>query len=49
MISFRGGFVHPTAGFPLAEVVFTRSEDGEVTGFEASNGHTRDVWFQKQE
>ena len=36
-------------GFPLAEVAFSRSGDGEVTGFDASNGRTRDVWFQKQE
>ena len=38
-----------TAGFPLAEVVFLRSDDGELIGFEASNNRTRGVWFEKQE
>ena len=35
------------AGFPIAEVSFTRSEDGTITGFEASNGRTRGVAFRK--
>ena len=25
------------------------SEDGEITGFMASNGRTRDVWFERQD
>lgn len=36
-----------SAGFPIAEVKFIRDEDGNITGFEASNGRTRGVFFEK--
>jgi CubicO group peptidase (beta-lactamase class C family) len=38
-----------TGGFPIAQVVFSRDDDGRVTGFDASNGRTRDVRFTKQD
>lgn len=34
-------------GFPIAEVTFKRNESGEITGFNASNGRTRGVFFAK--
>lgn len=33
--------------FPLTSVHFVRNENGEVTGFKASSGRTRDVLFEK--
>ena len=33
--------------FPLTSVHFVRNENGEITGFKASNGRTRDVLFKK--
>ncbi len=36
-----------SAGFPIAEVKFIRDEEGNITGFEASNGRTRGVFFEK--
>jgi hypothetical protein len=38
-----------TAAYPLAQVAFSRDDGGTVTGFKASNGRTRDVWFLKQD
>ncbi len=38
-----------TAGFPIAQVAFSRDDDSRVTGFKASSGRTRDVWFAKQD
>lgn len=35
--------------FPIIDVTFTRNEDGEIDGFKAGNGRTRDVFFQKWE
>ena len=34
---------------PIQTVEFVRSNDGEITGFNASNGRTRDVFFRKME
>lgn len=36
-----------SSGFPIAEVKFIRNEAGNITGFEASNGRTRGVFFRK--
>ena len=36
-----------TGGFPIAEIVFERDAQGAVTGFRASNGRTRGVFFEK--
>jgi CubicO group peptidase (beta-lactamase class C family) len=36
-------------GFPLAEVVFTRSEGGELTGMTVSSERTRGVRFERTE
>ena len=36
-----------SAGYPIAEVDFVRNEAGEITGFNASNGRTRNVYFKK--
>lgn len=33
--------------FPLTSVHFVRNENGEITGFKASSGRTRDVLFEK--
>jgi hypothetical protein len=30
-------------------IKFQRNDDGDVTGFNASNGRTKNVWFQKYE
>ncbi len=38
-----------SGGFPISSVVFTRNAAGEVDGFKAGNGRTRDVFFQKWE
>ena len=38
-----------SAGFPIAEMKFIRNDQGEVTGFKASNGRTRGVLFEKRE
>lgn len=35
------------SGFPLTSVHFTRNENGEVTGFKASSGRTRDILFER--
>lgn len=36
-----------SAGFPISEVIFIRDEAGNITAFEASNGRTRGVFFEK--
>lgn len=36
-----------SAGFPISEVKFVRDGDGNIKGFEASNGRTRGVFFEK--
>ena len=36
-------------GFPLAEVVFTRSDGGELTGMTVSSVRTRGVRFERIE
>lgn len=36
-----------SGGFPISEVKFIRDEEGNITGFEASNGRTRGVMFEK--
>ncbi len=38
-----------SAGFPIAEMKFIRNEEGKISGFEASNGRTRGVLFEKRE
>ncbi|NGP77781.1 serine hydrolase [Balneolaceae bacterium YR4-1] len=38
-----------SAGFPIAEMKFVRNEEGEIVGFEASNGRTMGVLFEKWE
>lgn len=38
-----------SAGFPMGSIEFQRSKTGEITGFNASNGRTRGVHFEKQE
>lgn len=38
-----------SAGFPIAEIQFIRNDQGEVTGFKASNGRTRGVLFEKED
>ncbi len=35
-----------SGGFPIAEVEFKRDDSGEILGFSAGNGRTRDVWFE---
>jgi CubicO group peptidase (beta-lactamase class C family) len=35
------------SGFPLTSVHFVRNENGEITGFKASSGRTRDVLFER--
>jgi CubicO group peptidase (beta-lactamase class C family) len=37
------------SSMPIQTVEFVRGEDGEITGFNASNGRTRDVFFRKME
>jgi CubicO group peptidase (beta-lactamase class C family) len=37
-----------SAGFPFASVEFVRDESGEITGFKASNGRARDVFFGRK-
>ena len=37
------------AGFPLTNITFVRNENGDITGFKASNGRTRDVLFEKRQ
>jgi CubicO group peptidase (beta-lactamase class C family) len=34
---------------PIQTVEFVRNDEGEITGFNASNGRTRDVFFRKME
>jgi len=36
-----------SGGFPIASLDFERDESGIVTGFNAGNGRTRDIWFEK--
>jgi CubicO group peptidase (beta-lactamase class C family) len=36
-----------SGGFPIAEISFERDESGKITGFNASNGRTRGVFFAK--
>ena len=36
-----------SAGFPIAEIKFMRDENGNVTGFEASNVRARGIQFKK--
>ncbi len=36
-----------SSGFPISEVKFIRDEDGNIKGFEASNGRTRGVYFER--
>lgn len=38
-----------SGGFPISEVTFVRDEAGNIKGFEASNGRTRGVFFEKWE
>ena len=35
--------------FPLSSIEFMRSDQGQITGFKASNGRTRDVLFERQD
>jgi CubicO group peptidase (beta-lactamase class C family) len=35
--------------FPISSVRFLRDDDGQITGFKASNGRTRDVLFGKMD
>lgn len=37
-----------SAGFPMGSIEFIRNDAGTITGFSASNGRTRDVFFEKQ-
>lgn len=37
-----------SAGFPFANLEFVRDESGEITGFKASNGRARDVFFGRK-
>ncbi|TVQ08758.1 MAG: serine hydrolase [Balneolaceae bacterium] len=37
------------SGFPISSVRFVRDENGQITGFKASNGRTRDVLFGKRD
>jgi hypothetical protein len=37
------------SGFPITSVRFVRDDDGQITGFKASNGRTRDVLFGKMD
>ncbi|MDZ7808479.1 MAG: serine hydrolase [Gracilimonas sp.] len=36
-----------SAGFPISEVDFIRDDAGNIIGFEASNGRTRGVFFER--
>ncbi|MEX0720480.1 MAG: serine hydrolase [Balneolaceae bacterium] len=38
-----------SASFPIAEILFTRNENGEISGFNASNGRARGIFFEKVE
>jgi len=44
-----GKIDHFKAGFPIAELIFVRGEDGNIKGFTGSNGRTRGVVFDKVE
>jgi hypothetical protein len=37
-----------SAGFPIGSIRFVRDESGEITGFKASNGRARDVFFGRK-
>ena len=37
------------AGFPISEISFKRNDEGKITGFYASNGRARNIFFEKTE
>ena len=37
-----------SGGFPISEIVFIRGDEGEIKGFSASNGRTRNVFFERK-
>ncbi len=47
-LSHRDGLEFSGGGFPFTTIEFARSGNGRITGFMASNGRTRDVWFRRQ-
>ena len=48
-LSHREGDTFTGEQFFFGEVKFVRAGNGTVTGFLASNGRTRDVWFRKNQ
>jgi CubicO group peptidase (beta-lactamase class C family) len=40
---------HFSSGFPISKIEFIRDENGELLGFNGSNGRTRGVFFEKQD
>ena len=46
-LSYRGADEF-SGRFPFATLAFTRSGSGRITGFMASNGRTKNVWFRRE-
>jgi CubicO group peptidase (beta-lactamase class C family) len=46
-LSHRDGLAF-SGGFPFATIEFRRAGNGRITGFMASNGRTRNVWFRAE-
>jgi len=36
-------------GFPISEISFKRDDENKITGFYASNGRSRDIFFERKE
>lgn len=36
-----------TGGYPVSKAEFVTDDEGNVTGLKASNGRTRDIWFER--
>jgi CubicO group peptidase (beta-lactamase class C family) len=47
-LSHRQGDEFSSSQFFLSTLSFRRAGNGRITGFEASNGRTKGVWFKKQ-
>ena len=49
MVMNPGNIDEFSAGFPLGSIEFIRNDIEMITGFSASNGRTRDVYFEKRD
>lgn len=47
-LTHRDGDEFSSSAFFLATIAFERSGSGRITGFMASNGRTKNVWFKRQ-